>query len=91
MKHVFATAVTLIAVVAILGCSSDVKEAKGTKSTKPATPVQPAQPSQPAAPAAMLVAGKAAPDITAKDTDGEVFNLSDYRGKVVMLDFWGNW
>ena len=30
--------------------------------------------------------GKAAPDI-----DGNSFKLSDYRGKVVVLDFWGNW
>ena len=88
MKHVFATAVTLIAAVAILGCSSEVTEATDSKPAKPAAPIQPAQP---AAPAAMLVAGKAAPEITARDTDGEEFNLSDYRGKVVMLDFWGNW
>ncbi len=23
--------------------------------------------------------------------DGVAFQLSDYRGKAVMLDFWGNW
>jgi peroxiredoxin len=31
------------------------------------------------------------PDIVAKDTDGVDFKLSDYRGKVVLLDFWGFW
>lgn len=36
-------------------------------------------------------AGQLAPEITGEDLDGEVFNLSDYRGKVVMLDFWGDW
>ncbi|MFT7680490.1 MAG: putative outer membrane protein [Planctomycetota bacterium] len=38
-----------------------------------------------------LVTGKVAPDIEAEDIDGTVFKLSDYRGKVVMLDFWGDW
>ncbi len=35
--------------------------------------------------------GKPAPDIVGKDLDGVEFKLSDYRGKVVMLDFWGDW
>ena len=24
-------------------------------------------------------------------TDGQKFKLSDYRGKLVLLDFWGHW
>jgi hypothetical protein len=35
--------------------------------------------------------GKEAPDIKGPDLDGKEFKLSDYRGKVVMIDFWGNW
>ncbi|MHB1425168.1 MAG: TlpA family protein disulfide reductase [Gemmataceae bacterium] len=35
--------------------------------------------------------GKPAPEIEAEDIDGKKFKLSDYRGKVVLLDFWGNW
>jgi predicted Zn finger-like uncharacterized protein len=35
--------------------------------------------------------GSAAPEIEAEDLDGKKFKLSDYRGKVVLLDFWGNW
>lgn len=35
--------------------------------------------------------GKVAADIKGEDTDGKKFKLSDYRGKVVMLDFWGHW
>jgi hypothetical protein len=31
------------------------------------------------------------PDFEAVDTDGVAFKLSDYRGKVVLLDFWGFW
>ena len=35
--------------------------------------------------------GDQAPDIAGKDAEGQEFKLSDYRGKVVMLDFYGNW
>ncbi|MDG2012430.1 MAG: redoxin domain-containing protein [Pirellulaceae bacterium] len=35
--------------------------------------------------------GKIAPDIVGPDIDEEEFQLSDYRGKVVVLDFWGDW
>jgi len=35
--------------------------------------------------------GKEAPEIEADDLDGKSFKLSDYKGKVVVLDFWGNW
>lgn len=38
-----------------------------------------------------LSIGKVAPDIEGEDFDGESFKLSDYRGKIVMLDFWGDW
>ncbi len=32
-----------------------------------------------------------APNFTLTDIDGNVFSLSDYRGKVVLLDFFGTW
>jgi hypothetical protein len=35
--------------------------------------------------------GRPAPDIAGSDLDGKVFKLSDYKGKVVLLDFWGFW
>jgi hypothetical protein len=38
-----------------------------------------------------LSIGKTAPEIEGEDIDGKQFKLSDYRGKVVVLDFWGNW
>ncbi len=38
-----------------------------------------------------LSVGKVAPEIEGEDLDGKKFKLSDYRGKVVVLDFWGNW
>lgn len=38
-----------------------------------------------------LQIGKVAPDIEGADLDEVAFKLSDYRGKVVVLDFWGDW
>ena len=38
-----------------------------------------------------LSVGKEAPEIDGEDTDAQKFKLSDYRGKVVLLDFWGHW
>jgi hypothetical protein len=38
-----------------------------------------------------LSIGKPVPDIEGEDLDGKPFKLSDYRGKVVVIDFWGNW
>ena len=35
--------------------------------------------------------GKVAPEIVGKDVDGNEMKLSDYRGKVVVIDFWGDW
>jgi predicted Zn finger-like uncharacterized protein len=32
-----------------------------------------------------------APEIEAGDLDGVNFKLSDYRGKIILLDFWGHW
>jgi len=32
-----------------------------------------------------------APDFTLEDMDGESYTLGDYRGKVVMVNFWATW
>lgn len=38
-----------------------------------------------------LAVGNTAPDITGPTIDGKSMKLSAYRGKVVVLDFWGDW
>lgn len=38
-----------------------------------------------------LQVGMQVPEIAAEDIEGIPFKLSDYRGKVVLIDFWGHW
>ena len=38
-----------------------------------------------------LAIGKVAREIIGKDVHGKEMKLSDYRGKIVVLDFWGDW
>lgn len=35
--------------------------------------------------------GQVAPEIKGKDLDNKPMKLSEFRGKVVVLDFWGFW
>ena len=34
---------------------------------------------------------KTAPEFSLKDANGQTVHLSDYKGKVVLLDFWATW
>jgi thiol-disulfide isomerase/thioredoxin len=40
---------------------------------------------------ALLPVGSAAPDFTAYRADGTPARLSDFRGQVVLVDFWATW
>jgi peroxiredoxin len=35
--------------------------------------------------------GKPAPEISLPGLDGRVINLSDMKGKIVLIDFWASW
>ena len=39
----------------------------------------------------LATSGKIAPDFNVTDLDGRKLTLSDYKGKVVLLDFWATW
>ena len=41
--------------------------------------------------AALLAVGDPAPDWTLRDAEGRTHSLSQYRGRVVVLDFWATW
>lgn len=38
-----------------------------------------------------LVQGKVLPDVEAQNLQGEMDSLANYRGKVVLIDFWATW
>ena len=39
----------------------------------------------------LLAVGQTAPEWRLIDTDGQLHSLSQYRGKVVVMDFWATW
>ena len=38
-----------------------------------------------------LQPGQPAPDFAVKDLDGQAVSLSQFKGKVVLIDFWASW
>ena len=62
------------------------------KAVAAATLVAPPAPAAPAAAKpATLAAGAMAPDFVMQDVAGRQLRLSDFEGKVVVLDFWATW
>src|SRR6266567_1330900 len=41
--------------------------------------------------AGAIAVGDPAPEVEGVDADGKPVRLSDYKGKVVLLDFWASW
>ena len=59
---------------------------------RPRANARPQQKPKPLAPPVEgFLVGNLAPEIFGEDLDDEPFRLSDYRGKVVVVDFWGDW
>lgn len=51
----------------------------------------PEPPPPPEADVEQLAVGALAPDFTTSDVNNKLIKLSDYKGKVVVLDFWATW
>ncbi len=92
-----------IVLIAAVGCSKDKGDDSSEKGASKGTTTSTAKGSTGGSPVAEMAfaapavvvgtpeIGKPVPEIEGTDTDGKPFKLSDYRGKVVMLDFWGDW
>lgn len=56
-----------------------------------ATPLPQTIPPRTLPPTPTSVFNQPAPNVTLVDLEGNTFNLEDYRGKVVVLNFWATW
>ena len=83
---------SLISLLILVGCNNEEPAATPETGDNGATTEAPADDPQPAnnVPVGFEI-GNQAPEIAGEDIDGVAFKLSDYRGKVVVLDFWGDW
>ena len=61
------------------------------KEAEKKSPPKRSQVRSPRRPQTAVTVGDEILDITGKDIDGVEFSLSEYRGKVMMIDFWGDW
>jgi peroxiredoxin len=85
MKKLFLiTLISLLGLVFVVQSCSRESDTNNT-STPQQTSVQQPDPRATESTAAQ------APDFALKDNQGNLIRLSDYRGKVVILDFWATW
>ena len=86
VKHQILAVALLIVFAITAGCKEPVEVAKPTKpvAKKPSSVGKYRVNGGPQI-------GAEAPEIVGVDLDGVEFKLSDYRGQVVMLDFYGDW
>ena len=99
MKNAFSsfTVPVLLAACASLAIAAHAIDPPATDpGTPPVVAPAPVSPPAPAKPAMremprLLENGVASPEITAVDLAGLPVKLSDFKGKVVVVDFWASW
>lgn len=79
----------LLAVVASAGIAVSLGAASAL--AQPKVPKEKDKESTGAKRAGAAQVGSLAPDWTAKDPEGKDHQLSNYKGKLVLMDFWGTW
>lgn len=81
--------VAIIGVAAALGCAllwTGCSERTGPPASKATLEQRPAAPFD-----LNSAVGRSAPAFTLKDASGQTVTTADYKGKVVLLDFWATW
>jgi len=86
IKHVLHKRVAILLVVTVLiaGCASPTPVPTPTLGPEVTVPTKPAESDIPEV-------GAIAPGFTLLDLSGAEVQLSDYRGKVLLLNFWATW
>ena len=82
----------LILVLMFIAAGCKKKEPEPTQQTTQAEVEAVEKPTKPAVDKAPLeTADNPAPSFTLRDLNGKTVSLSDFKGKVVVLDFWATW
>lgn len=90
---------SVLALTLLLGVPALAQDPKPAQPVKPAGAAMPAlairpapgQPSNAQKGVPTLQPGAPAPDFTSKDANGKDVKLSDFKDKVVVIDFWATW
>jgi thiol-disulfide isomerase/thioredoxin len=75
----------------LLHIGTKLEESDRPEKVWPDDAFEPPAPRQPEARVEVIGVGAAAPDFAMQDLGGQTLRLSDFRGKVVVLDFWATW
>jgi len=89
MKPIKLFCLLLVLTFIAAGCKKKEPEPPQQEQAKVEAEEKPTKPSGDKAPTSP--GGKPAPSFTLQDLNGKTVSLSDFKGKVVILDFWATW